>query len=170
MKCTVDFRLLCVCSLSAHQLHAKPAHSSFTILGILFQSAKDCNILSYRFQVRSISVLIASLRQLWGSQTGHISSDPSSQHWRFRVKRTKCFRASFSRYPLLLGLIVALVVSDYASLSLRCGRAFLWTSRLMKTKDRLFSCGRKDKPQPVVSPWHRLGFFNGSRDFFFFFF
>lgn len=169
MKCTVDFRLLCVCSLSAHQFQAKPAHSSFTILGILFQSAKDCNILSYRVQVRSLSVLIASLRQLWGSQTFPATPrhSPAAQHRRFIVKRTNCFCASFSRYPLLLGLIVALVVSDYASLSLRCGRAFLWTSRLMKTKDRLFSCGRKDKPQPVVSPWHRLGFFNGSRDFFF---
>lgn len=55
----------------------KLVESSFTILGIIFQTAKDCNILCYCVQVQSISVLIASFRQLLGSQTGHRFSNPS---------------------------------------------------------------------------------------------
>lgn len=78
IKYTVDFRLCCVCSLLLHQFHAKLVESSFTTLGIIFQTAKDCNILCYCVQVQSISVLTASLRQPLGSQTGHRCSNPSS--------------------------------------------------------------------------------------------
>lgn len=78
IKYTVDFRLCCVCSLLLHQFQAKLVESSFTILGIIFQAAKDCNILCYCVQVQSISALTASLRQLLRSKTSHSFSDRSS--------------------------------------------------------------------------------------------
>lgn len=46
--------------------------------GYYFPNSKFCNILCYCVQVQSISVLIASLRQLLGSQTGHSCSNLSS--------------------------------------------------------------------------------------------
>lgn len=140
----------------------------FIILGILFQSAKDCNILSYCVQVQSISVLIASLRQLWGSQTGHSSSDPSSLNSTiltiYILNNTNRFTPVSYNIHCYSGWLWHLL--SQTTLSLCCGRAFLWTSRLMKTQDRLFSCRRKHKPQPIVSSWHSLEFFNEPRDFF----
>lgn len=69
--------MLWLFTVIASSFMQKLVESSFTILGIIFQTAKDCNILCYCVQVQSISVLIASFRQLLGSQTGHRFGNPS---------------------------------------------------------------------------------------------